>query len=158
MPAAPTSRRRVQPCASASASAAVAIPTAGAGRWGPRAADAAVGVAAAAGRHGGAAADAPDASGETGAFQGNARTLAHLRNVLTERRVEVLQLPSQGKPDKLIGRSLGIGEGTVKGPSGGDLAGAQRAQPDRGRAGRAIAHDRRRLSRRRPTAILAACS
>lgn len=41
-------------------------------------------------------------------------TLAHLRNVLTERQVEVLQLLSQGKPNKLIGRSLGISEGTVK--------------------------------------------
>lgn len=43
-----------------------------------------------------------------------AQTLHHLRNVLTERQVEVLQLLSQGKPNKLIGRSLGISEGTVK--------------------------------------------
>lgn len=43
-----------------------------------------------------------------------APTLAHLRKVLTERQVEVLQLLSQGKPNKLIGRSLGISEGTVK--------------------------------------------
>ncbi|WP_295527076.1 response regulator transcription factor [uncultured Pseudacidovorax sp.] len=43
-----------------------------------------------------------------------APTLEHLRNVLTERQVEVLQLLSQGKPNKLIGRSLGISEGTVK--------------------------------------------
>ena len=43
-----------------------------------------------------------------------AQTLEHLRNVLTERQVEVLQLLSQGKPNKLIGRSLGISEGTVK--------------------------------------------
>jgi DNA-binding NarL/FixJ family response regulator len=42
------------------------------------------------------------------------QTLEHLRNVLTERQVEVLQLLSQGKPNKLIGRSLGISEGTVK--------------------------------------------
>jgi len=41
-------------------------------------------------------------------------TLEHLRKVLTERQVEVLQLLSQGKPNKLIGRSLGISEGTVK--------------------------------------------
>jgi DNA-binding NarL/FixJ family response regulator len=41
-------------------------------------------------------------------------TLDHLRNVLTDRQVEVLQLLSQGKPNKLIGRSLGISEGTVK--------------------------------------------
>lgn len=43
-----------------------------------------------------------------------APTLEHLRKVLTERQVEVLQLLSQGKPNKLIGRSLGISEGTVK--------------------------------------------
>ena len=43
-----------------------------------------------------------------------AHTLDHLRNVLTERQVEVLQLLSQGKPNKLIGRALGISEGTVK--------------------------------------------
>ena len=44
----------------------------------------------------------------------SAPTLDHLRNVLTERQVEVLQLLSQGKPNKLIGRALGISEGTVK--------------------------------------------
>ncbi|HSV59740.1 MAG TPA: response regulator transcription factor [Variovorax sp.] len=44
----------------------------------------------------------------------SAATLESLRNVLTERQVEVLQLLSQGKPNKLIGRSLGISEGTVK--------------------------------------------
>lgn len=43
-----------------------------------------------------------------------AHTLEHLRNVLTERQVEVLRLLSQGKPNKLIGRALGISEGTVK--------------------------------------------
>ncbi len=43
-----------------------------------------------------------------------AHTLEHLRNVLTDRQVEVLQLLSQGKPNKLIGRALGISEGTVK--------------------------------------------
>lgn len=37
-----------------------------------------------------------------------------LRTVLTERQCEVLHLLSQGKPNKLIGRSLGISEGTVK--------------------------------------------
>ena len=42
------------------------------------------------------------------------QTLDLLRNVLTDRQVEVLQLLSQGKPNKLIGRSLGISEGTVK--------------------------------------------
>ena len=45
---------------------------------------------------------------------GGAATLDSLRSVLTERQVEVLQLLSQGKPNKLIGRSLGISEGTVK--------------------------------------------
>jgi len=45
---------------------------------------------------------------------GGAQTLEHLRNVLTDRQVEVLQLLSQGKPNKLIGRALGISEGTVK--------------------------------------------
>ena len=51
-----------------------------------------------------------------GAVRGpvGAQTLDHLRNVLTERQVEVLRLLSQGKPNKLIGRSLGISEGTVK--------------------------------------------
>ncbi|MBT2333140.1 response regulator transcription factor [Variovorax paradoxus] len=44
----------------------------------------------------------------------SSQTLEHLRSVLTERQVEVLQLLSQGKPNKLIGRSLGISEGTVK--------------------------------------------
>ncbi|MEJ7687613.1 MAG: response regulator transcription factor [Variovorax sp.] len=43
-----------------------------------------------------------------------AQTLEHLRDVLTDRQVEVLQLLSQGKPNKLIGRALGISEGTVK--------------------------------------------
>lgn len=52
--------------------------------------------------------------GEDTELAAEARTLAHLRNVLTERQVEVLRLLSQGKPNKLIGRSLGISEGTVK--------------------------------------------
>lgn len=64
------------------------------------------------------AAAAPGAgSGEgasPGRTAGGAPTLEHLRKVLTERQVEVLQLLSQGKPNKLIGRSLGISEGTVK--------------------------------------------
>ncbi|NVM90090.1 DNA-binding NarL/FixJ family response regulator [Variovorax sp. SG517] len=49
-----------------------------------------------------------------GGNSGGTQTLEHLRSVLTERQVEVLQLLSQGKPNKLIGRSLGISEGTVK--------------------------------------------
>jgi len=41
-------------------------------------------------------------------------TVESLCGVLTERQMEVLHLLSQGKPNKLIGRSLGISEGTVK--------------------------------------------
>lgn len=51
---------------------------------------------------------------QRGSGVATAQTLEHLRNVLTERQVEVLQLLSQGKPNKLIGRALGISEGTVK--------------------------------------------
>jgi len=43
-----------------------------------------------------------------------APTFESLCNVLTERQIEVLRLLSLGKPNKLIGRALGIGEGTVK--------------------------------------------
>jgi len=59
---------------------------------------------------------APQGGGEalTRGGGGSGQTLEHLRSVLTERQVEVLQLLSQGKPNKLIGRSLGISEGTVK--------------------------------------------
>ncbi|MDM0044981.1 response regulator transcription factor [Variovorax dokdonensis] len=59
--------------------------------------------------------DAPAGGGMLGARPANpTATLDGLRKVLTERQVEVLQLLSQGKPNKLIGRSLGISEGTVK--------------------------------------------
>jgi len=54
------------------------------------------------------------ADAQRGSAAASAQTLEHLRNVLTERQVEVLQLLSQGKPNKLIGRALGISEGTVK--------------------------------------------
>ncbi len=37
-----------------------------------------------------------------------------LRSLLTERQVDVMRLLSQGKPNKLIARDLGISEGTVK--------------------------------------------
>jgi len=37
-----------------------------------------------------------------------------LHDMLTERQIEVLALLSQGKPNKVIGRTLGISEGTVK--------------------------------------------
>jgi DNA-binding NarL/FixJ family response regulator len=57
---------------------------------------------------------APVQGGEARSAGASSQTLEHLRSVLTERQVEVLQLLSQGKPNKLIGRSLGISEGTVK--------------------------------------------
>ncbi len=64
---------------------------------------------------GGNEAPAAGAPGMLGARPAGATaTLDSLRKVLTERQVEVLQLLSQGKPNKLIGRSLGISEGTVK--------------------------------------------
>ncbi len=53
-------------------------------------------------------------NGDARSAAASSATLEHLRSVLTERQVEVLQLLSQGKPNKLIGRSLGISEGTVK--------------------------------------------
>lgn len=37
-----------------------------------------------------------------------------LRKLLTERQIDLLRLLSQGKPNKLIARDLGISEGTVK--------------------------------------------
>ncbi|MEP6899540.1 MAG: response regulator transcription factor [Rhodanobacter sp.] len=37
-----------------------------------------------------------------------------LRKLLTERQIDVLRLLSQGKPNKVIARDLGISEGTVK--------------------------------------------
>ena len=45
---------------------------------------------------------------------GPSLSMDSVRQVLTARQVEVLDLLSQGKPNKLIGRSLGISEGTVK--------------------------------------------
>ena len=41
-------------------------------------------------------------------------SLDALRTLLTERQVDVMRLLSQGKPNKLIARDLGISEGTVK--------------------------------------------
>ncbi len=51
-----------------------------------------------------------------GAPQGfdSARSLDGLRTLLTERQIDVMRLLSQGKPNKLIARDLGISEGTVK--------------------------------------------
>jgi DNA-binding NarL/FixJ family response regulator len=40
--------------------------------------------------------------------------LDSLRDLLTERQLDVLRLLTQGQPNKLIGRHLGISEGTVK--------------------------------------------
>lgn len=41
-------------------------------------------------------------------------SLDSLRNILTGRQIDVMMLLSQGKPNKLIARDLGISEGTVK--------------------------------------------
>ncbi|MDQ3038583.1 MAG: response regulator transcription factor [Pseudomonadota bacterium] len=41
-------------------------------------------------------------------------SLEALRTLLTERQIDVMRLLSQGKPNKLIARDLGISEGTVK--------------------------------------------
>ena len=41
-------------------------------------------------------------------------SLDGLRSLLTERQIDVMRLLSQGKPNKLIARDLGISEGTVK--------------------------------------------
>lgn len=41
-------------------------------------------------------------------------SMPQLRSVLTERQMNVLALLSEGKPNKLISRNLGISEGTVK--------------------------------------------
>jgi DNA-binding NarL/FixJ family response regulator len=41
-------------------------------------------------------------------------SLDGLRQVLTERQIDVMRLLSEGKPNKLIARDLGISEGTVK--------------------------------------------
>ncbi|HOV95458.1 MAG TPA: response regulator transcription factor [Thermomonas sp.] len=41
-------------------------------------------------------------------------SLDGLRKLLTERQIDVMRLLSQGKPNKLIARDLGISEGTVK--------------------------------------------
>lgn len=43
-----------------------------------------------------------------------APSLDGLRRLLTERQIDVMRLLSQGKPNKLIARDLGISEGTVK--------------------------------------------
>jgi DNA-binding NarL/FixJ family response regulator len=45
---------------------------------------------------------------------GPARSLDGLRQILTSRQIDVMMALSQGKPNKLIARDLGISEGTVK--------------------------------------------
>ena len=54
----------------------------------------------------------------TGTSAGGTESVAsleeRLRKLLTERQLDVLRLLSQGKPNKLIARDLGISEGTVK--------------------------------------------
>jgi len=54
----------------------------------------------------------PDAAPPPTADPG--RSIDGLRNLLTERQIDVMRLLSQGKPNKLIARDLGISEGTVK--------------------------------------------
>ena len=44
----------------------------------------------------------------------HARGVDGLRKLLAERQIDVMRLLSQGKPNKLIARDLGISEGTVK--------------------------------------------
>ena len=53
------------------------------------------------------AAAAPPAGDAPGSLDG-------LRTLLTDRQIDVMRLLSQGKPNKLIARDLGISEGTVK--------------------------------------------
>lgn len=51
---------------------------------------------------------------ETPAATDSNRSVDGLRTLLTERQIDVMRLLSQGKPNKLIARDLGISEGTVK--------------------------------------------
>ncbi len=57
--------------------------------------------------------DAGQGPGTTGQ-PAEAAGMEVLGELLTERQVDVLRLLSQGQPNKVIGRSLGISEGTVK--------------------------------------------
>ncbi len=58
--------------------------------------------------------EAPSDEPATAATHGAQRDLGSLREILTERQIDVLRLLSQGQPNKMIGRILGISEGTVK--------------------------------------------
>ena len=60
-----------------------------------------------------AGAHTPVHHGETLSGPGRG-SMPQLRSVLTERQMNVLALLSEGKPNKLISRNLGISEGTVK--------------------------------------------
>ncbi|HWS78437.1 MAG TPA: response regulator transcription factor [Thermomonas sp.] len=51
---------------------------------------------------------------ETPPATDSTRSVDGLRNLLTDRQIDVMRLLSQGKPNKLIARDLGISEGTVK--------------------------------------------
>src|SRR3546814_18183615 len=79
----------------------------------------------------------------------NLDSLDALRELLTERQIEVLRLLSQGKPNKSIARDLNISEGTVK----IHLAANFRAQDVRNR-GEAVVASRKlaELSGREPGA------
>lgn len=58
---------------------------------------------------------ANDAAPPEGALAESTASLEdRLRKLLTERQLDVLRLLSQGKPNKVIARDLGISEGTVK--------------------------------------------
>lgn len=57
---------------------------------------------------------ATPASAPPPAAGGPPASLDGLRSLLTERQIDVMRLLSQGKPNKLIARELGISEGTVK--------------------------------------------
>lgn len=51
---------------------------------------------------------------ETPPTRDSTRSVDGLRSLLTDRQIDVMRLLSQGKPNKLIARDLGISEGTVK--------------------------------------------
>ena len=59
-------------------------------------------------------AGSPASGRDAAAHAGESHSLDGLRQLLTERQVDVMRLLSQGKPNKLITRDLGISEGTVK--------------------------------------------
>lgn len=62
----------------------------------------------------GVASSGAESASKPNAAREQGRELMVLRSLLTERQVDVLRLLSQGQPNKVIGRSLGISEGTVK--------------------------------------------